>query len=76
MRPQDRILEVIRAHPEGITTPEISQIIYPGKNSYAQVYNKARMLEVYGFISRSLEPRKNKGKTLETAVWKPLQGGE
>lgn len=73
MRQQDRVLAVIREHPEGITVPEISRIVYPGKTSYAQTYQKARKLEVYGFVTHRIEIRKMVcGKMMKVSVWTPL----
>ena len=73
MRTQDRILEVIRRHPEGITSSELSQIFYPDKTSFAQAYQKARKLERYGLVTHIIEIREVAcGKKLKVSVWKPL----
>lgn len=76
MRPIDRILAIIREHPEGLTTVQIGQIIDPEIIGYgnicSRIYCKASALMRYGLVTRSLEYRPNcLGSIVRQAVWRP-----
>lgn len=79
MRPIDKVLETIRAHPEGLTTVQIGQILYPNVKDYTsntvcyRIYTKASNLAKYGLVSLAHEYRPNSvGNVVKTAVWRPV----
>lgn len=77
MRPIDIILEIIRSHPEGMTTSDLVEIVYRDdrtdeKTKRALVHSKCRRLERYELITsehRSL-PNSCGWKQTQT-VWRP-----
>lgn len=75
MRQIDRMLAVLREHPDGMTTLELGREIYgerPGIIS--RTYSKAQTLAKYGLVSLTHELRPNvRGAVVSTAVWRPVQ---
>lgn len=75
----DRILEAIRAHPDGITTLEIVEALYPGSpgwrigNLLATTHGRATKLARRGLATRTLERRPSRdGQHQVQAVWRPV----
>lgn len=72
MRPIDQALQIVREHPEGISTIDISKIIY-GRHD-AQVDRQMRSLERYGLIEHFYDYRPNKkGSIVKHSCWRPCQ---
>ena len=75
----DRILEAIRAHPDGITTLEIVEALYPGSPGWrigdllATTHGRATKLARRGLVAstKSRLPARG-GQTKTQSVWRPL----
>lgn len=77
MRTIDKVLQIIREHPEGITTLQIGKLVYPDYPHpmiTSNIYSKALSLAKFGLVTREYEVRPNaRGSKVNTAVWRPIE---
>jgi|GEM_PF-5563499 len=73
---QEKILRIIREHPEGIATVDIAEIlgVMPGDYSMISVRSKINtrccMLEKYGYVRKEQHRREGRGRQVFN-VWFP-----
>lgn len=71
---QIQFLEIVRDHPEGLSTSEITAIMYPTRNVHEwvkRVYIYGKKLQKYGLVKKILSKRPDK---TTVAVWFPAVG--
>lgn len=74
---QDDVLDILRAHPEGITLPDLITTYYPGIDSaayvnvYSRLHSKLVSLEKFGYVTRI--PAPTRGGRGHVSVWKVVE---
>lgn len=72
---RDEVLDILRAHPEGITLPELITTYYPGIDSaayvnlYSRLHPKLVSLERFGYVTRI----PTKGGRGQVSVWRAVE---
>ncbi len=73
---QTRVLEIIRGHPEGITTADIAEVLGVGPAEPSAAYmrskvtNRCATLQKYGLVRKELTQRASRGNQW-FATWYP-----
>lgn len=75
MRIIDRVLSIIRAHPDGISTVDIARMIYPDHPDYTgHVFRKAQSLEKCGLVEIYYAAGINRrGARVCLSFWRPCE---
>lgn len=68
---QEQFLKILRDHPEGITTPEITKILFADRRTYncwtTKTYAIGHRLEKQGIVTREIRPGRGQNRV---AVWR------
>lgn len=72
MRTIDRVMEILNEHPQGLTTADLTRLVYPDIRDYEMdgrrsvIYGKLRGLEKYGMVSHTDPERRGGAKYVWT----------
>lgn len=70
----EQFLQILREHPDGITTPEITKILFADKWKYncwtTKTYAIGHRLEKQGIVTREIRPGRGRNRV---AVWRLAQ---
>lgn len=72
---QEEVMRIIRAHPEGITLPDLITTYYPGidsaayNNIYSRLHPKLVSLERFGYVTRE----QSNGGRGHVSVWRATE---
>ena len=74
---QEEVMRIIRAHPDGITLPDLITTYYPGidsaayNNIYSRLHPKLVSLERFGYVTRI--PAPTRGGRGHVSVWRATE---